>query len=553
MICSLFFFGGCRSGEDDTVYMKIIYKPYSTSKVLGTNKTYAELVEENVLDLSEDILTQLVGAYGPNAITIIDGILPTTLKPSLNGVDYKQLFGYGTLSGALAGDEDFALELGSMTNLYFSTENKLAILTQGEFTSSNLADLLLLIPQLMVPGAALDNVQIVSGSLSDLNALLRVSTGDLYYYVFYGGKINGQDYISSANNFQNAKNYFARILNTNYNVIEKDFVSVNIVDESNNDLQFAHWKYNLLNGNLENAISNGNTYLNQFLEKYKLPFAVHVAKAMLVGNDNLPDDIPTNSTSLASLYEQATVSNAEKCGEFLKVASNYIDHIGLTNKNVADLLPVIKSNVIGDGTLPTDKIYENSEKDILTKNNYETIISACLNRVVEDNPAKPILEYITINSGVIDELVIEGYLHSIIFMSEQLREMSSLVAQFEYEQDIIPNYQLTLRYNSKGEILEYPIDIEEEDFKGGIVSFDFGNVVNDIDSVLIENSKNVLAGDGSVLVGDLYKYFIHSSQSNHTDGHAWCFNDLNNSYVELIFATNSKLDFYKVDIFAFSA
>lgn len=552
MIFSLFFFG-CSNGEDDSVYMKIVYRPYSTSKPLGIGKTYAELVEDEVLALSEDILTELVGAYGPNSITYMDGLLPKTLKPSLNGVDYKTLFGYGTLGGLFSSEDDFALELGAMTNLYISTENNLVTLTKGEFTSSDIADLLLLIPQLMIPGAALDNIQVVSGSLSNGTFLLRISTGDLYYYVFYGGEIAGINYISPSNNFQNAKTYFARLFNSNYNVIEKDYVGVNIVDGSNNDLQFAHWKYNLLNGNLDNQISNGNTYLSQFLDKYKLPFAAHVAKAMLVGGEDLPNDLPKGETSFASLYEQAKQGNNSKCQEFIKLASKYIDHLGLVESNINQLRDVIKSEVIGDGTMPNEKIYDTSESNILTKNNYDTIIPACLNKVLENNPAKPILEYITVDSGVIDELEIDGYLQSIIFMSNDKREMTSLLAQLEFEEDVVPFYYVTMRYCNNEQILEYPIEVEEDDFKGGIISFDFGNIAKDLESIEIKDSKNTLLGDGFVLIGDLYKNFVYSSQTDYTDGYAWCFNDLENSYVEVVFAVNNVFDRYKVDIFAFSA
>lgn len=556
MICSLFFFCGCSgSGDEDDNpnYIKLIYRPYSTSKILGVGKTYAEIVEEDVLELSEEILTQLVGAYGPSSIMISDGVFPTIIQPSLNNVDYKELFGYSALSGVLAGDEDFAHELGSMTNLYFSSENKLAILTQGEFTSSNLADLLLLIPQLMVPGAALDNVQIVSGSLTDLNALLRVSTGDLYYYVFYGGKINGRDYISSLNNFQNAKNYFAQILNSNYNVIEKDFVSVSITDESNNDLQFAHWKYNLLNGNLDNLISNGNTYLNQFLQKYKIPFAVHVAKAMLVGDEELPNDIPRDGASLASLYQQATVSNVSKCQEFLKNASNYIDHLGLTNSNVNDLLPVIKSSVIGDGALAADKIYDNSEGNILTKNNYDTIIPACLNEVVSKNPAKPILEYVTVKGDYVEEVEIEGYLQSVVFMTGANKEINEMAGQLDFNDGVLPQYFVTIRHCANGQIEEYAAEFNPDDFKDGGINVE-GDDYNCSDPLQISQSKDILSGEkGSILLGDIYKYFIYSDQTDFTSGHAWCFNDLTNSYVQLVLATNTVFDMYQGDIYCFGA
>ena len=130
---------------------------------------------------------------------------------------------------------------------------------------------------------------------------------------------------------------------------------MNIVDESNNDLQFAHWKYNLLNGNLENQISDGKDYLSQFLNKYKVPFAAHVAKALLVGGGELPNDLPQNGTSLASLYEQSKNGNASSCENFIKAASHYIDHLGLTKKNINDILPVIKSEVIGNGELPNER------------------------------------------------------------------------------------------------------------------------------------------------------------------------------------------------------
>jgi len=553
MVFSLFFFSAC-SGEDDPNYMKIFYRPYASSKVYGElgNTTYAELIEENIYELSDDILTSLVGAYGPTEFNIMDGLEIKHFEPDLNGVDFKSLFGYGALSGVLSSESDFGQELNSMTNLYFSSENKLITLSQGDFTSSDILDIVALVAQLAIPGAVLDNVQIVSGSISDLNALLRISTGDLYYYVFYGGKIAGKDYINSANNFQNAKNYFTSILNTNFNVIEKDFCGLNIVDESSNDLNFAHWKYNLLNGNLDNQILDGKDYCEDFLEKYSIPFAAHVAKAMLVGGDDIPSNIVSNGKNLASLYQQAKSGDKTNCQNFIKEAVNYIDHIGLTDYDIQALLPVIKNEVIGHGSNNADKIYENSEKNSLYKNNYDTIIPQCLNTVKEENPQQPILEYITVEGTYAENVVINGYVTSVILMSEEARLCTDFIGGFILDENVSPSYIVTVRHSSNGTITDYPVEVDEESLKDGNISFSLSDTTGDNNGVEIAASKKgFFDNEGSILKGNKYELFVYSKQSDNTKGHAWCYNDLENEYVEIVFATKNVFENYHIDINCF--
>lgn len=549
MIFSLFFFAGCDDEESkENNYAKIVYKPYVSSIVPGKDITYAEYIKEGVYDLSKDILTRLVGAYGPDQFTLISDTPIGVYSPSLNGVDYQSLFGYSDLAGIGVNEDNFGKELNAMTKLYFSTENNLVTLSQRDLSSSDIAALVVEIAKLLTPGFISSGIQVVSGSIAGLNALLRVSAGDFYYYVFYGGEIAGLDYISSASDYQNAKTFFATILNTNYNVIEKDFCGLDIVDEASNQLNFIHWNYNLLNGNLENQILDGNEYRTQFLDKYLYKFAAHVAKAMLVGDGEIPSDVVSNGANLSNLYNQAKTGSDTDCQNFVNAAVNYIDHIGLSLPDAKALSSIIKSEVIGDRACA-------SERENLYKNNYDTTIAKCLADTMTANPQQPILEYLVARGTFIENIQINGYLKSIIIMSKQQRESEFYTITFLDDGGFENlSYIVTLRHCSEGSLVEYPVAIEEEDLQSGSIVFSAEDLSSDVNLFEIGKSNDIilLEGVNSILLFDMYKDYVHASETDNTDGVAWCFKDLDNEYIEIVFATNSVFDNFHVDIDCFA-
>ena len=53
-----------------------------------------------------------------------------------------------------------------------------------------------------------------------------------------------------------------------------------------------------------------------------------------------------------------------------------------------------------------------------------------------------------------------------------------------------------------------------------------------------------------ILTIDTYKLFKSSKETDNTAGNAWCLNDLDNCYIEVVFATQNVFKAQKIDIYS---
>ena len=99
MCLSLFLFSACgntpggNGASGANVIYKLIYRPYSTVIPKGSDKSYGKIIEENVLEVSSDVLSRIVGAYGIGEIEVKDGDSTKTVMPKTDGVEYEDLLG----------------------------------------------------------------------------------------------------------------------------------------------------------------------------------------------------------------------------------------------------------------------------------------------------------------------------------------------------------------------------------------------------------------------------------------------------------------------------
>ena len=72
MLCaSLLLFSACAQGddEDNKPVLKIVYRPYATSKPFELlDDTYIDLAYQNILDLSDNILTASFSCWPPRSL-----------------------------------------------------------------------------------------------------------------------------------------------------------------------------------------------------------------------------------------------------------------------------------------------------------------------------------------------------------------------------------------------------------------------------------------------------------------------------------------------------
>ena len=124
MSISLFLFSACGNtgGENDTfsTIYKLVYRPYATTIPSGSSKSYGEIIEDNVLELSGDILTRIVAEYGIGEISLENGDL---VSPKTDGVDYEELLGLGTTLSDIE-KIAYAQDFSKITNVYYTSENK---------------------------------------------------------------------------------------------------------------------------------------------------------------------------------------------------------------------------------------------------------------------------------------------------------------------------------------------------------------------------------------------------------------------------------------------
>lgn len=606
MFCvSLLLFSACSAGtdEDNKPVLKIVYRPYATSRPIASGDTYIDLVYKNILALSKNILTEVVGQYGMGRIDV--GSFDYR-SPSTNGRNYKKMFGVNEASILsleellLPEEEKTALinqrigeDMGRMTHVnytheFLTLEAKALVLSYG--SSPSIADIL---TQILFP---LDGETPLAalGSVGETN-IYKIDTGSTTYYVFLGGDcllMDGESLYSyvptgepDAFNFDNTKTFLKNVLGSNYGVIEKDYIGGEILKNGETVLlNFQRWNYSVAEGILENIPFNAGAYLNAYIEKFGPTFAVEIAKAMLVGGEELPVEVNCPKdlidgdkkianaggvVNLKDLYDRAKSGSDEDKQSFIWAASAFVDHLGLTIDDLSFIGDQLESVIIGE------EIYNSTDgKEAFTtsKNNYEKYLLlpkgqieedggevpvSALQKALDENPTKPILEWLSFdNSSYVEKIEIDGYLQSIILMSEGEIRLDTFFAEVKLEDDAIIDYALKTRSSIRDgeEIVENFFPTVNDDLSGSNILelsdfqeyFGVETISNKVDPLV--GNKNSLFVLGEINV-DFYKVFKTDAQKfSLEDGlnyRGWYFN-VKTNFVELIFATKNVFSLTEV-------
>lgn len=582
MIISLFFFisvSGCSESSDEEgerIFTKIVYRPYSTSKPSGIDKTYGEIISENLLEVSSDILTRLVANYGIGEIEVKDGDSTTTVSPNINSVNYQSIF---AISSSLSDEQksSYALDMSKLTNSYLDGDNKIFIISNYSVSTSDAETLVTYDSENSKYVSQSDLVLISnsggdfsSGSGLDPNAAYKYESGSDFAYIFVGGYIGSDSSANTFNNAGEAKTLLTNLLSTEFNSIQRKFDATTVVaaDGNPHDIKFSTWNFSLTESEFS-SVSTAEEFLAKYKEKYLLSVAVEIANAILTRHYYVVEDVP-NSEDISytifeeynALYEKASSfsltmenkknastnvneivrtyifdsekSNADKIA-YLTYSTKYIDHIGLlaSEKNILTYLLI--GGIAGGETLETAKV--------------DNILSATL----QNYKANPILEYITLSKVPIDDVEIKGYLQSIIFMSEAEYDMgdASVCFNFQPKDDNAQfNYLMAVR-NSEGYFPEtVEVDVEDGEWNFYLDAPKSGSKMDKF----VDNLPSSLIGVDDTISRDLSQYFVYGKDTNlnMSMGCYWCFNDEEASFVEYAFATPDlfyTIEFKKISLF----
>lgn len=581
MIISLFFFAfisGCSESSDEEgerIFTKIIYRPYSTSKPNGSSKTYGEIISEDLVTVSSDILTRLVANYGMGEVEVKDGDSTTTISPNINSVNYQSLF---AISGSLSNEQksNFALEMSKLTHNYLDKSNKIFVISNYSLSSADIegiitydADNSKYVAQSDIKLISNSGGDFSAGSDLEVNCVYKYEDGSNFAYIFVGGYIGSNSSANTFNNEGEAKTLLANILNTNFNSIQRKFdaTATNVSDNTPQDIKFSTWNFALTESEFS-AVSSAEDFLTKYKEKYQLSVAVELANAILTRHYGSVEDVPNSEDAsftvfeeYKALYEKASSfklsledkkdpstnknqvirkfvfdsekSNSDKIA-FLTYSTKYIDHIGLLKLEKNILVSLVVDGISGGATLDNSTV--------------QNILSA----TVQNYSAKPILEYITLSKVPIDDIEIKGYLQSMVFMSEAEYDMGDASVCFVFNpknEDDQFNYLMGVR-NSEG---FYP-EVVEVDIEDGEWSFYLDAPKDSKIDKFVDNLPSRLIGVDDTLSNDLSEYFVYSKESNINMqmGCYWCFNDEEASFVEYAFATPDLfylVEFKKISLF----
>ncbi len=536
MIVSLFFFSACGE-EDEKILFKIVYRPYASSFCPGeTFKTYKTVIKENIMNVSENILTRTVGAFGIGELEFeqADGSI-ITLKPELDDNYYTNLLG---VSDTSRNYEEVVSTITRTTNIIYlsgSGSNNILVLSNYQVTSSMISNFVSyneedkeFIAQTGLTELS-NNRSYSYGESLNINSIYMYNSGDDFSFVFVG------DYAySSSNSFNvlsNARIYVTKILSTNYNNIQQTVSRVDMYDGVDVSVTAAKWKFSLEDNELV-GIQNAEEYLNAYKEKYNYHFAVELANAILTRSES------KLSEDLQNLYEKATRSNSSNTERenFIDSACNYIDHLGLIEEEIESLSKFFLNTAIGTTISDRNELLAESCKKLLTE-------------TLNDVGTTPLLEVLSYKGSELNDIKIDGYIQSIIMLREDdSYDFSLMYAFFETNenQEIIP-YDITVRHQEKGDVVEYPIAVDENDLKDGCLFVDMSEVLNNNkESIRISKcSDPIKAGllskvTSIVEKAEEYKNkFIYSTSTKNTDGMSWCFNDEDSNFIEITFGYNS--------------
>lgn len=574
---SLFFFIGsgftsCGS-KDEKVIVKIVYKPYASASVPGllTFGTYADMIYDDLLDVSEDILTRLVARFGLGDLGIEDKD-GETISPNIT-TDFNSLFSTSSLSSSEK--ESLAQEVSKLTHVYLSTTDKVLILANSAPKSTLLPSLLTITNSdgsiTYTANSNLENLtnksSFSSGEQLENNCAYRYKNGSTIAFAFVGGYVGSSSGTNSFSSTTNASNYVSKFFNSCYNNIQKSFESVSINDNADSDLKFNSWDYCLTESEFNSCNYNAEDFLDVYLEKYQLSFAVEIAKSILLRYENtqFPDE-------LANLYSQAvSETQSVKTGSystsarenFIETCIEYIDHLGLLIEEKELLLNSVFNEVIGSDFISDEDIQdagisaaikENLETLDGTTNKFILASWVSVNESFNLFPAKAILEYETFDTTTIDDFEVKGFIQSIIIMCEDSFKLSSVLMQFEAKTENELSFDCALRTYCDGTLQEYPMVLDESELEVNSISFDF--ITYTESRVVIENCDDNLKGN-STINKDTYGLFIPTSRmyENATmdvqTGFGWCFSDAINDFAEIVFLSQNIFSLNEIDIKGF--
>ena len=534
MCLSLFLFSACGDIDDgdegggagggtssSKVVYKLIYRPYATTIPSGSDKSYGEIIEQNILDLSSDVLSRIVGEYGIGEVSVKDGESTKLVSPKTDGVDYEGLLG---LSTTLSDIEkiDYAQDFSKITNIYYSSQNnKVLVLSNYSVSISSLLEY-----------DTDTSAYIAKSDLKDLNTgstipadeeLLiqtsyKFSDGGDIAYVFIGETIGS----NSINGTDNVKTFVSKFFKSNFGSIQKSLTgNITIVDGSDTDLPFSAWNWSLTDAEFASC-TTAEEYKLKYIEKFQLNMGVEIAKTILTRYEGL-----TLTEELDSLYQQASVVSAgdSQKEKFISDCCDYIDHLGLTEEEKTLLTKYLTETAIGSTIAVSGTNYEENCANVLL----DTMSNYALN---------PILEIKTFE-GTLETDEIDGYLQSIVMIAEKEREPESFVMSIglkEENEDM--GFMPLIRYSdAEASVVQAtPFEVDAEDLEYGVICGDFGDVAEDTEILLKPTTDNLT--DGSVMANGISQYFINTKVSENGRGVGWCYNDTSICYLEIAFPTS---------------
>lgn len=547
MCLSLFLFSACGNtpgGDGDSganVIYKLIYRPFSTEIPKGSDKSYGKIIEENVLEVSSDVLSRIVGAYGIGEVEVKDGDSTKTVMPKTDGVEYEDLLGLTstvTETDKIAYAQDFS----KMTNVYYTSEgNKVLVLSDFSISFESLltydSDEMAYFAKSSLLEIDTNTPMSIDDELST-QTTYKYSTGTETAYIFIGETIGS----NSINGTDNAKKFVKKFFASDFGAIQKSLTGdITLVENSDTDIPFSAWTWSLDDSEFASC-ATAEDYKTKYIEKYQYSMGVEIAKTILtrydaVGESSLPADLQT-------LYNQAlnvSASNEQK-GQFISACCDYIDHFGINDEEIEVLKNSFQKLAI-DATIDT------------SSSNYTQNCASVFNDTKVNYAPNPILEIQTFE-GTLQIEKIDGYLQSIVMMTEKDLTPTAFIMNIELKDGSSVNFLPIIRFSAgEGDTVQAAhLEISEKDLEQGVIYGDFGEVAEGIDLLLNgyssdndklkpESGEEVIS---TISSGDISDLFINTKVSENGRGVGWCFNDKDTNYLEICFPTSTFFELTEI-------
>lgn len=547
MIISLFFFNACDESDmgGDNIILKVFYRPYASSRVSLFGDTYAETIEKDLLEVSGDVLSRIVGEYGIGEVSVKDGESTKIVSPDAGETNYQALLAVSSLTEAQ--NKAIAGDFSSITNIYFSFSSSIMILSNFSVNSTIASNMVTYddVNTQYVANTSLTKISGSGGAVSssdalETNCVYKYSNGNSISYIFLGGYIGSNSNENSFTSALNINKYLAKLFGSNYNKIQHSFVGSITASQEGIDVSdglFAAWTYSLTSAEYNSCNGDANAFKEKYLEKYQFSFAVELAKTILTRYEGL-----TLTEELTTLYTSASsvsASNSDK-ETFIEKCCEYIDHYGLLPEENELLKNYILNTLIGSTITSSNPNYAENCASVLeeSRTNYT---------------ANPILEYRTYE-GLKEEPKVDGYIQSFVIMTTDEYDFSNFAAVFESEDESVKSQFLTtIRHYSDGVVNEYPYVIGEEDMEDNFYSFSISDASADaVDKLkIVSCTDNIPSGAlvaKNTIDNDIKHLFKYSKTTQNTVGCAWCFEDASASYVEVVFGTNTMFDLFELKV-----